>query len=539
MIKWNVGMKIGTGFALALATLVAIGTVSYRNTNHLSETATWVEHTHQVLETLASVLTSMKDAETGQRGFLLTGEEPYLAPYLTARETIAREVVKLRSLTADNRDQQRRLDELAPLLDTKFSELEATISLRKNPAQGFDAALRVVRTGKGKQVMDDIRKVVNEMTAAEQGLLQTRSDEAQARMRGTRLTIIFGTLAAFVIMALVGFGIARNIGRPLQKISVFAERIGAGDLTANVTASSRTDEIGVLTNAFALMVGNLQSQTTDLKQGANVLGAAATQISASTSQFAASAEESAAAVIETTTTVEEVRQTAQAASQKARVVSDSAQKAAQISETSRKATKDSIEGVNRIRQQMELIAGSMVRLSEQSQAIERIVSTVEDLAAQSNLLAVNAAIEAAKAGEQGKGFAVVAQEVKSLAEQSKQATSQVRTVLTDIQQATSAAVMASEQGSKAVEEGVQRSAEADQSIETLSRTVQDAARVATQIEASNRQQLVGVDQVASAMEDIKRTSALNVNSARELDTAANNLKDLGQKLKKLTAAYRL
>jgi len=539
MIKWNVGMKIGTGFALALATLVAIGTVSYRNTNHLSETATWVEHTHQVLETLASVLTSMKDAETGQRGFLLTGEEPYLAPYLTARETIAREVVKLRSLTADNRDQQRRLDELAPLLDTKFSELEATISLRKNPAQGFDAALRVVRTGKGKQVMDDIRKVVNEMTAAEQGLLQTRSDEAQARMRGTRLTIIFGTLAAFVIMALVGFGIARNIGRPLQKISVFAERIGAGDLTANVTASSRTDEIGVLTNAFALMVGNLQSQTTDLKQGANVLGAAATQISASTSQFAASAEESAAAVIETTTTVEEVRQTAQAASQKARVVSDSAQKAAQISETSRKATKDSIEGVNRIRQQMELIAGSMVRLSEQSQAIERIVSTVENLAAQSNLLAVNAAIEAAKAGEQGKGFAVVAQEVKSLAEQSKQATSQVRTVLTDIQQATSAAVMASEQGSKAVEEGVQRSAEADQSIETLSRTVQDAARVATQIEASNRQQLVGVDQVASAMEDIKRTSALNVNSARELDTAANNLKDLGQKLKKLTAAYRL
>jgi len=412
----------------------------------------------------------------------------------------------------------------------------------------------------------------------ERGLVAEALHEAKQKAGQSVITfMVVGLVTLGVSIALALF-LSRIIAVPLKQMALTAERIATGDLDGDVSSLMGNDEVGamarsfgrmtvalrsmanmagkiavgdlsmkiqpqsdkdVLGHAFASMLTNLQSLTSDLQEGANVLGAATTEISSSTSQFAASAEESAAAVSETTTTVEEVRQTAQAASQKARVVSDSAQKAAQISETSRKATKDSIEGVNRIRQQMELIAGSMVRLSEQSQAIERIVSTVENLAAQSNLLAVNAAIEAAKAGEQGKGFAVVAQEVKSLAEQSKQATSQVRTVLTDIQQATSAAVMASEQGSKAVEEGVQRSAEADQSIETLSRTVQDAARVATQIEASNRQQLVGVDQVASAMEDIKRTSALNVNSARELDTAANNLKDLGQKLKKLTAAYRL
>src|SRR4028119_1286641 len=107
--------------------------------------------------------------------------------------------------------------------------------------------------------------------------------------------------------------------------------------------------------------------------------------------------------------------------------------------------------MQRIREQMEAIGESMMRLSEQSQAIGAIIATVDDLAQQSNLLAVNAAIEAAKAGEQGKGFAVVAQEVKSLADQSKQATTQVRTILNDIQKATGAAVMATEQGSKAVE----------------------------------------------------------------------------------------
>src|SRR3982074_1011373 len=105
---------------------------------------------------------------------------------------------------------------------------------------------------------------------------------------------------------------------------------------------------------------------------------------------------------------------------------------------------------------MEAIAESMMRLSEQTQTIGQIIATVEDLAAQSNLLAVNAAIEAAKAGEHGKGFSVVAQEVKSLGEQSRQATTQVRTILSDVQKATTTAVMATEQGSKAVEAGTRQ-----------------------------------------------------------------------------------
>src|SRR5438128_9984713 len=110
----------------------------------------------------------------------------------------------------------------------------------------------------------------------------------------------------------------------------------------------------------------------------------------------------------------------------------------------------------RSREQMNSIAQIMVRLSEQNQAIGQIIASVDDLAQQSNLLAVNASIEAAKAGDQGKGFGVVANEVKSLAEQSRQATTRVRNILSDIQKATGAAVMATEQGSKSVESGLQQ-----------------------------------------------------------------------------------
>jgi methyl-accepting chemotaxis protein len=188
---------------------------------------------------------------------------------------------------------------------------------------------------------------------------------------------------------------------------------------------------------------------------------------------------------------------------------------------------------------MESIADSMVRLSDQTQTIGQVVTTVEDLAVQSNLLAVNAAIEAAKAGEQGKGFAVVAQEVRTLAEQSKQATTQVRGILADIQKATNAAVMATEQGSKAVEAGVKQFGQAGESIQALSNSVTEAAHAATQIAASSQQQLVGVDQVASAMENIKQASVQSVSSAKQLEAAAYNLKELGHKLKLQVDRYKV
>ena len=143
---------------------------------------------------------------------------------------------------------------------------------------------------------------------------------------------------------------------------------------------------------------------------------------------------------------------------------------------------------------------------------------------------MNAAIEAAKAGEQGKGFVVVAQEVKSLAEQSKQATGQVRTILSDIQKATSSAVLAAEQGAKAVDAGVRQSAVAGDSIRVLSESINEAAQAATQIAASSQQQMVGMDQVAQAMENIKQASLQNVAGTKQAEGAAKNLHELGQQL---------
>ncbi|MFA6921816.1 MAG: methyl-accepting chemotaxis protein [Gallionella sp.] len=270
--------------------------------------------------------------------------------------------------------------------------------------------------------------------------------------------------------------------------------------------------------------------TRQLRASIDQLSTSSAEILATTTQVASGAAETASAVSETTATVEEVKQTAQVSSQKARLVSESAQKASQVSRDGRKSVEEAVAGMQRIQEQMESIAESIVRLSEQSQAIGEIIATVNDLAEQSNLLAVNAAIEAAKAGEQGKGFAVVAQEVKSLAEQSRQATAQVRTILGDIQRATSMAVLSTEQGNKAVQAGMKQTTETGESIRLLSDSIAEAAQAATQIAASSQQQMVGMDQVALAMENIKQASVQNVSGTRQAEVAAQSLHELGQKL---------
>jgi methyl-accepting chemotaxis protein len=573
-MKWSVGAKIGSTFALAWVLLLVIGTYSYRSTVQLIETAGLVAHTNQVRFELADLLSHMQDAETGQRGYLMTGAERYLEPYTNGVAQTKSSVQLVRQLTADNPNQQRRLDAMEQLIAQKFSELSTTIELRRS--QGLDAALKVVLTDQGKTVMDQIRKVYGDMDKEESDLLNVRDTNAKATAESTKLTILLGTLVAFAALLVLAILLTRNIAGPLSKVSAVAREIASGDLSVNLPASDRSDEVGELTrtfarmmrsltgmaeiarkislgdltvdvqpqserdvlgSAFSVMVKNLRDMNLGIRESVNVLTTSASQILAATTEVAAGAAETATAVGQTTTTVEEVKQTAQLSSDKARFVSETAQKTVQVSHLGKKSVEETLSAMNRISEQMDLVAEGIMRLGEQGQAIGEIMATVNDLAEQSNLLAVNAAIEAAKAGEQGKGFAVVAQEVKSLAQQSKQATAQVRTILGDFQKATNNAVMATEQGSKAVEAGVKQSTEAGESIRMLTDSISEAAKAATQIAASNQQQRVGMDQVAQAMESIKQASLQNVASTKQGESAALNLHELAQKMKQMVAQY--
>jgi methyl-accepting chemotaxis protein len=342
----------------------------------------------------------------------------------------------------------------------------------------------------------------------------------------------------FVLLTLIiGVYIVLDIGRPLRATLQVANSIARGDLTFTIPEVRRGDEFGMLNVSLRAMVDNLREILNSIGTTVTTLTAATSEIMTTTSELAVSSTQMATAVNEATTTVEEVKQTAQVSSQRAQQVAQSAQQAAQVSQAGRQATDETLEEMNRIKDQMNSIAESVVRLNEQTQAIGEIITSVNDLAEQSNLLAVNASIEAAKAGEQGRGFAVVAQEVRHLAEQSKESTAQVRGILSEIQKATGGAVMVAEQGTKAVDLGVRQSREAGESIKTLATRVVEAAQAAVQISASTHQQLVGMDQVVTAMVGIKDGSVQTAASMRHVQTSAQRLYEMTQNLKKLTERY--
>ncbi len=161
----TVGRKISLGYVLAIVLTLTIGGIAYSSITSLNQTAEWVDHTHVVLAELEKITSGLKDAETGQRGFLITNLDNYLEPYNSAGSAVAAAVAEVRQLTSDNPTQQGRLDDLEPLIAAKFDELQETIDLRRGA--GFDAALAVVLTDKGKAVMDNIRRVIGEMSGDE------------------------------------------------------------------------------------------------------------------------------------------------------------------------------------------------------------------------------------------------------------------------------------------------------------------------------------------------------------------------------------
>lgn len=364
---------------------------------------------------------------------------------------------------------------------------------------------------------------------------QRRSNEIYLESRFSVIMVMIGAVLLGIAITVL---IRRSIVRPLSAFMGFVERVGRGDLGGDL-ASTGNDELGRLGATLNAMVEGLRQLAGQSREATENLNAAAAEIRASTQEQAASVEEQLAAVQETAATVDEITHSGVQIGKRAQEVIASAQATAQTSSAGLRAVDETVRAMDAIREQAEAVATNIVALSEKTQAIGEIIATVNDISERSHLLALNAAIEAAAAGEQGRSFAVVAAEMKTLADQAKEATSQVRSILGDIQRGINASVMLTEEAVKRVATGRERTDTTQSTITEITGRIQESVQTFQQIVASTNQQQLGIEQVMSALQNIRQASQQTAAGTRQLDTAAANLSQLSQQLVALADRYRL
>ena len=346
-------------------------------------------------------------------------------------------------------------------------------------------------------------------------------------------------LAAAVLAGCVvaGYFLARMLSVPLERLTAAAAGVAGGDLRQEVRTPG-ADEIADLGKSFQTMAESLRGMLRELTGVASRVDGEGREILGSAAKQSAMASQQAAAINETSTTVAEIAQTAKLATEQADKVIAVAQRSEELSVDGRKVVEDAVAAILSLGEQVRAIAKAMNDLTRRTQQIGDIVATVKELAEQSNLLALNAAIEASRAGEHGRGFSVVAMEMGKLAEQSRAAAGQVRSMLADVEKGTREAAGATDEGSKRAEAAVQLAQGAGRNIEGLAEVIRESSQAARQIAVNTRQQTAGVEQIVAAVEQLSTAMADSVEGTRLIERGASNLNTLSQQLLDTVKRYR-
>jgi methyl-accepting chemotaxis protein len=356
--------------------------------------------------------------------------------------------------------------------------------------------------------------------------------------------VLLGLIFGLVVGAIAYNTNYRFVDQTLNAYVSTLEQVAAGDLRQRLTLPNKASgtegkmlvQLGEVINRTLERLHNISSE---INNALRRLEMDTQEILNATSRQITMANEQDAVVTETTATVNEVRATVTETAERAQSVAETAQVSVDISRDGINAVTETVTGMELIRRKVEDIADNILVLSEHTQQIGEIIATVNNLADQSRMLALNASVEAARAGEEGKGFAVVAMEVRNLADQNRDATVQVREILGEIQRATNTAVMVTEEGSKGVDTGQKLVNRAGDSIRELAKAIEEAAMAALQIAASTRQQTIGMDQLTQAMRTIKHATTETVSSTMQVEASIQRLREAADRVNEVLSGLKM
>lgn len=365
---------------------------------------------------------------------------------------------------------------------------------------------------------------LNELMKSE-AVLAEKDQKAAEKAYSTTLVVTIGIISfIFILSILFGIIIARIISRPLRQVADLVEKVADGDLSVTTVIHTK-DEVGVLAQSINKMIENLRNTILNILSAAENLSASSEQVSASTEEIASASTSQANATQTMNELFKELSAAISSIAQNTEEAADLALQTIKIAEDGEKIVQSSVNGAG-------LISSQMARLEDDSKKIGEIIGVIDDIADQTNLLALNAAIEAARAGEQGRGFAVVADEVRKLAERSVEATDQISKIIKNMQEATILSVTS-------VEEGAVKTQSSREAFEKIIHMINHTGNRVTEIASASEEQAAQSSEVLSHIESISYTTEKTAASSEETASTANTLTDLASKLNAAVAAFKL
>jgi len=597
--KLSIKSKLTVGLGAIVVLILFLLTIAYNNFARLSDANRWDRHTLEVLLETDQIATSILQMQASTRGYLLTGNETLVAPIDSETANARAHIRRAQELTADNPAQQARLKQLDGLMASwlqnaitpqielrRRAGVTGTISATPESAQSVLAGTGSVAT---------IRQLLGEVESEERHLLGQRQQDTTA-LRQWMTTVLAGGGLVFTLLA-VGIGVAlvRAVSRPLASLSDAARQLGAGvpgaradvvshdelgqvalefnrmaqaiednqarelaatnDLRAKVDAVLEVvskaargdltgrieirgeDTVGRLGEGLATMFDNLRSLLTNVQR-------AGIQVTTAATQIAASAREQEATGVEQAQTSVEVLSTTREISANTTQLLHTMEEATEVADYTTNATAEAQDKLTRMDQTMQQmvtatdsIGAKLAALSEKASNINGVLTTITKVADQTNILSLNAAIEAERAGDAGRGFAVVASEIRRLADQTSVSTWDIEQMLKEMQSAVSASVMGMDKFSEEIRRSV---AEARQMAEQLSGMMVEVRKLAPRFDMvlqGMQSQAVGASQISETMMQLSDASQQTVDSLKATSEAVHQLQYAANDLQQSVATF--